>query len=263
MPDHTGKRYVVTGAASGIGQAAAEKLLKAGAEVVSLDRNTPPVPVARHIAVDLADEASIDAALEQLDGEYHALLNVAGVPGTAPAETVFAVNTLATRKLAEAFLEKLVPGGNVTLVSSTAGFGWPQRLPQIREFLATDTYADGAAWFRANPQEGNAYNFSKECVTVYAHAMGLAFAELGFRINAVLPGPVQTPILQDFRETMGADTIDGLATLLGRHATAGEIADILLFLAGDEARWVNGEAVTVDGGISGAVLAGSVPVPEF
>jgi NAD(P)-dependent dehydrogenase (short-subunit alcohol dehydrogenase family) len=263
MSDHAGKRYVVTGAASGIGQAVAEKLVKAGAEVHSLDRNTPTARVARHISVDLAAAASIDAALGQLAGEYHGLLSVAGVPGTAPAETVFAVNTLATRKLAEAFLDNLAPGGSVTVVSSTAGFGWPRRLPQIRDFLATDTYAEGAAWFRANPQEGNAYNFSKECTTVYVHAMGLVFNELGFRINAVLPGPVETPILQDFRETMGADTIDGVATLLGRHASPQDIADVIIFLASEEARWVNGEAVNVDGGISGAVLSGSVPVPEF
>jgi NAD(P)-dependent dehydrogenase (short-subunit alcohol dehydrogenase family) len=263
MSDHTGKRYVVTGTASGIGQAVAEKLVKAGAEVHSLDRNTPTVPVARHIAVDLADPVSIDAALDRLDGEYHGLLSVAGVPGTAPAGTVFAVNTLATRKLAEAFLAKLAPGGSVTVVSSTAGFGWPQRLTQIRDFLATDTYEEGAAWFRANPQDGNAYNFSKECTTVYVHAMGLAFHELGFRINAAAPGPVETPILPDFRETMGADTIDGLAILLGRHASPQDIADVVVFLAGDEARWINGEAVNVDGGISGAVLSGSVPVPEF
>ena len=263
MSDLTGKRYVVTGAASGIGHAVAEKLIKAGAEVTSLDRNNPTAPVARHIRVDLADPGSIDTALEQLDGEYDALLNVAGVPGTAPGPIVFAVNTLAMRRLAEAFLERLVPGGGVVVVSSTAGFGWPQRLPQIREFLATDTYEEGAEWFASHPQEGNTYNFSKECSTVYVHAMGLAFQEMGFRINAVLPGPVQTPILEDFRETMGEDTIDGLSTLLGRHATPDDIAGVVLFLASDEARWINGEAVGVDGGIGGAVLAGNVPVPEF
>ncbi|NMO01467.1 coniferyl-alcohol dehydrogenase [Gordonia sp. TBRC 11910] len=263
MNDFNGKRYVVTGAASGIGQAVAELLLKAGAEVHSLDRNTPTAPVTRHIEVDLADPASIATALDTLGGGYDGLLNVAGVPGTAPSSTVFAVNTLAARTLAEAFLERLNTGGSVVIVSSTAGFGWPQRLPQIREFLATDTFEEGAQWFADHPQEGNTYNFSKECTTVFVHAMGLVFNELGLRINAVLPGPVDTPILEDFRETMGADTIDGLAGLLGRHATAGDIAEVVAFLASDAARWVNGEAINVDGGVSGAVLSGSVPVPEF
>lgn len=263
MTDHTGKRYVVTGAASGIGHAVAEKLLKAGAEVVSLDRNEPTAPVTKHIPVDLADEASIDAALDELGEGYDALLNVAGVPGTAPADVVFKVNTLATRKLAEAFLEKLNPDGSIVVVSSTAGFGWPQRLPQIREYLATDTFEEGLAWFLAHPQEGNAYNFSKECTTVYVHAMGLAFRETGLRINAVCPGPVDTPILQDFRDSMGADSIDGLENLLGRHGSPDDIADVVIFLASDEARWVNGESINADGGVGGAVLSGSVPVPEF
>ncbi|WP_431815938.1 coniferyl-alcohol dehydrogenase [Gordonia jacobaea] len=263
MSEFSGKRYVVTGAASGIGHTVADLLCKAGAEVHSLDRNEPTVPVARHIPVDLADVASIGAALDVLGDGYDGLLNIAGVPGTAPSATVFAVNTLATRELAEAFFERLNPGGAVVVVSSTAGFGWPKRLPQIREFLETENFEEGAQWFAAHPQEGNTYNFSKECTTVYVHSMGLAFNEMGFRINAVLPGPVETPILQDFRETMGEDTIDGVASLLGRHATPEDVAGVVLFLASDSARWINGEAINVDGGISGAILSGTVPVPEY
>ncbi|MFE3757986.1 coniferyl-alcohol dehydrogenase [Nocardia tengchongensis] len=263
MSEFAGKRYVVTGAASGIGHSVAEKLLAAGAQVYSLDRNTPSAAVTSHVQVDLASPISIDAALDQLDGQFDALLNVAGIPGTAPAELVFAVNSLAVRRLTEAFLERLNPGGNIVVVSSTAGFGWPQRLDGIREFLATTTFDDGARWFNENPQEGNAYNFSKEVTTVYVMAMGLAVHELGFRINAVLPGPVQTPILADFRESMGHDTMDALETMLGRHAMPEDVADVVLFLASDAARWVNGETVTVDGGIGGAVLSGTVPMPEF
>ena len=97
----------------------------------------------------------------------------------------------------------------MTIVSSTAGFGWPLRLEAIRDLLATDTFEEGAAWFKANPQQGNAYNFSKEVSTVYTMSMGLAVVEMGFRINAVLPGPVETPILVDFEESMGKDTLDG------------------------------------------------------
>lgn len=263
MSEFAGKRYVVTGAASGIGHCVAEKLLAAGAEVFSLDRNTPSAAVTGHIEVDLANPSSIDAALEQLDGTFDALLSVAGVPGTAPADTVFAVNSLAVRHLTESFVERLGEQGNVVVVSSTAGFGWPQRLEAIREVLATDTFEEGAQWFKNNPQEGNAYNWSKEVTTVYVMSMGLALHEMGFRINAVLPGPVNTPILKDFRETMGDDTIDGLETMLGRHANPEDIADVVLFLASDSARWVNGETITVDGGTGGAVLSGSVPVPEF
>jgi NAD(P)-dependent dehydrogenase (short-subunit alcohol dehydrogenase family) len=263
VTDFQGKRYVVTGAASGIGDAVATRLLVAGAEVVSLDRNTPTAAVTRHIEVDLANPRSIDAALEQLDGQFDGLLNVAGIPGTAPADLVLAVNSLAVRHLTEAFFERLNHGGSVTIVSSTAGFGWQARLDAIRDLLATDTFEEGAAWFKANPQQGNAYNFSKEVTTVYTMTMGLAVVEMGLRINAVLPGPVETPILADFEQSMGKDNLDGVKALLGRHATPDDIASAMLFLASDDAKWVNGHALIVDGGISGAVLTGVVPAPEI
>lgn len=263
MTEFSGKRYVVTGAASGIGHAVAEQLLAAGAEVTSLDRNQPRAQVTRHIEVDLANPRSIDAALESLDGPYDGLMNVAGIPGTAPVDLVFAVNSLAVRHLSEAFFERLSPGGSITIVSSTAGFGWPERLDTIVDVLATDTFEEGAAWFKANPQSGNAYNFSKEVTTVYAQSMGLALAQMGLRINAVLPGPVETPILADFEQSMGKDTLDGVKELLGRHADPGDVASVVLFLASDAARWVNGQAFAVDGGITGAVSTGVVPKPEF
>jgi NAD(P)-dependent dehydrogenase (short-subunit alcohol dehydrogenase family) len=262
MSEFQGKRFVVTGAASGIGHTVAEQLLTAGAEVYSLDRNAPTAPVTRHIEVDLANPRSIDAAVEQLDGSFDGLMNVAGVPGTAPAELVFAVNALAVRHLIEAFIDKLRPGGTVTIVSSTVGFGWPHRLEAILDLLATNSFEEGAAWFNDHPQEGNAYTFSKEVTTVYTMSMGLMFAQAGFRINAVLPGPVQTPILADFEDSMGKDTIDGLKMLVGRHATPDDIAGAIVFLASDAARWVNGHPLAVDGGATGAVLTGVVPAPQ-
>jgi NAD(P)-dependent dehydrogenase (short-subunit alcohol dehydrogenase family) len=242
MSEFTDKRYVVTGAASGIGAAVAQRLLADGAQVYTLDRNVPPFESTKHIEVDLANPTSIDAALEQL---------------------VFAVNSLAVRHLAEAFFELLNPGGSITVVSSTAGFGWPNRLEAIRDLLATDTFEEGLAWFKENPQEGNTYNFSKEVTTVYVQSMGLALSQMGFRINAVLPGPVETPILVDFEESMGKDTLDGVKDLLGRHATPDDVADALLFLVSDAARWINGHALVVDGGITGAVVTGVVPAPEI
>jgi NAD(P)-dependent dehydrogenase (short-subunit alcohol dehydrogenase family) len=91
-----------------------------------------------------------------------------------------------------------------------------------------------ATWFKEHPQQGNAYTFSKEVATVYTMSMALAFNQRGLRINAVLPGPVETPILVDFEATMGKDILDGAKALLGRHATPDDIAGAVLFLASDE-----------------------------
>jgi NAD(P)-dependent dehydrogenase (short-subunit alcohol dehydrogenase family) len=263
MSEFSAKRYIVTGAASGIGHAVAELLLAEGATVYSLDRNEPTAKVHKHVTVDLSDPDSIDKAVTELDGEFDGLLNVAGVPGTAPAELVLAVNTLAVRHLTESLLGQLTEGGNVVIVSSTAGYNWAERLDPIMQLLATDSFEEGAQWFRDNPQEGNAYNFSKEVSTVYTMTMALALNEMGFRINAVLPGPVETPILTDFEESMGKDNLDGIKELLGRHATPEDIAKAVLFLASDAAGWINGHPLVVDGGISGSVLTGLVPVPEI
>ena len=263
MSEFTGRRYVVTGAASGIGHAVAEQLLQAGAEVYSLDRNPPTAAVTGHIEVDLANPCSIDAAVEQLEGDFDGLMNVAGVPGTSPPDVVIAVNALAVRHLSERIFDRLRPNGTVTIVSSTAGFGWIARLNAIGELLETNSFDEGLAWFKDNPQQGNAYNFSKEVTTVYTMSMSLMAAHNGFRINAVLPGPVETPILADFEDTMGKGTLDGLKALLGRHATPDDVAGAIVFLASDAARWINGHALVVDGGATGAVLTGVIPAPEI
>jgi NAD(P)-dependent dehydrogenase (short-subunit alcohol dehydrogenase family) len=263
MTSVKGMRCVVTGAASGIGQAVAQQLTKGGATVVSLDRNEPVAEVERHISIDLADRASIDKALENLGDGWDSLINVAGIPGTAPAELVFKVNFLGLRHLTESFFDRLNPGGSIVNVASTAGFQWALRLGALRELLTADTFESGLRWFKDNPQEGNAYNFSKEAVIVYTMAMATGLVEQDLRMNAVLPGPVETPILPDFEESMGKDTLDGVKFLLGRHATPDDIASAVLFLASPESGWVNGHPLVVDGGISGAVLSGLVPTPEF
>lgn len=263
MSEHAEKRYIVTGAASGIGAAVARQLLDQGATVYSLDRNTPEVGVHKHIPVDLADRVSIDKAVAELDGTFDSLIQVAGVPGTAPGDVVVAVNTLAVRHLTESLLGRLATGGNVTVVSSTAGFGWPLRLDVIKEFLATESFEEGARWFAEHPQQGNAYNFSKEATTVYVMTMALGLNEMGLRINAVLPGPVETPILADFEETMGKDALDGVKEMLGRHGRPDDIANAVLFLASASAEWVNGATLVVDGGIMSGVATGLVPVPEI
>jgi len=173
------------------------------------------------------------------------------------------VDVLGLRHLTESLLPSIEQGGAIVDVASTVGYKWLERRDAIRELLATDTVGEGLAWFAEHPQEGSTYNFSKEALIVYTMLMAPVTWETGVRLNAVSPGPVRTPILGDFEETMGKDTLDGVAAFIGRHADPDDIAPAVLFLASPEARWINGHNIVADGGISATVLSGMVPAPEI
>jgi len=82
-------------------------------------------------------------------------------------------------------------------------------------------------------------------------------------MNAVSPGPVETPILVDFEESMGKEILDGVKDLTGRHAEPIDIARVVAFLASPESGWVNGHNIIADGGVSGPVLTRIIPAPEL
>lgn len=260
--DVEGLRCVVTGTASGIGDAVARSLVERGAHVVSLDVKDPSAAVAEHHTVDLGDRESIDAFVAGLQGSYDVLANVAGIPGTFSAEQVLRVNFLGLRHLTEAMLPKLNRGGSIVNVSSVAGSGWPVRLAGLTELVQTASFEEGLAWFDAHPQEGNAYNFSKEAVTVYAMWRCIDLRRQELRINAVLPSATETPILVDFEESMGKEIIDDLKNLIGRHATPADIAPAVVFLASPESGWLNGSSITTDGGVMAAVAVGRHTTPH-
>lgn len=260
--DVQGLRCLVTGAASGIGEEVATRLTAGGATVTSLDVKPPSARVDSHVECDLADPRSIDEAVSTLGPGWDVLCNVAGLPGTASAEAVMKVNFLGPRHLTESLLGGFAEGASIVNVASMAGFGWPERIGEVREFVATESFQDGLRWWEEHQVDGSAYNFSKEAVIVYTMTMGLALGELGHRINAISPGPVETPILGDFEETMGKDTLDGVRDLIGRHALPGDIAPGVVFLASRDSRWFNGINAPADAGIGGAVYTGLVPRPE-
>jgi len=253
---------VVTGAASGIGGEVTARLLAGGAAVTALDR-VPAVEDVRTVEVDLADPDSIDAALTELDGEYDALFNIAGVPGTPeqPGELVMRVDFLGLRHLTEHMLDRLRPGGAIVNIASVAAAGWPQRLETIKELLATETFDDGLRWFAENPPDGNPYRLAKEAVIVYTMASALRLRERGLRMNALLPGSVETPMLAEVQRSMGTELLDGVRDLIGRHATPADIAPAAVFLASPDSRWISATTVIVDGGYSGAISTELVTPP--
>ena len=253
-----GKRVIVTGAASGIGHRTTELLLEAGAHVVALDRNPVDLKVAQFIRIDMTNPGTISDAARQIDGDIDMLLNIAGVPGTADPEVTMRVNVLGLRMLTELLVGRMRSGGAVTNVASIAGAQWQAHLDEIQRLLATPDYETGVAWVKDHPMDGKrAYDFSKECVVVLTKQHGRFLREHGVRVNSVSPGPVRTPILKDFRESIGA-VLDLVTRETGRDATVDDIARVLLFVSDPVLQWLNATDVQVDGGFMSGLVGGWV-----
>ena len=252
------KRVVVTGAASGIGRQTTEFLLAAGAKVIALDRNASDIKVQQFISVDFTKPEMIVAAAKQIDGEIDILLNIAGVPGTVDPEIVMRVNVLGLRMLTDLLIDQIRSGGSITHVASIAGAQWAAHLDEVQRLLATPDYETGLEWLNDHPMDSKrAYDFSKECVVVLAKQQGKWLRERGVRVNTVSPGPVQTPILQDFRDSIGP-LLDLVTRETGRNATAKDIARMILFLSSPTLEWLNATDVQVDGGFMSGLVGGWV-----
>jgi NAD(P)-dependent dehydrogenase (short-subunit alcohol dehydrogenase family) len=222
---------LVTGAGSGIGAALMARL---GSVAIGLDRKNAG------IICDLRDPASIRMMATRIEGPLKGIAHVAGLPGTADAASIFAVNTIAPSILTEALLPKLADGASIVAVSSVTALRCDWALSRL------DALIDGAPF----PQimGVRAYEASKAALNRWAMRMAVELRQRHIRVNTVSPGPVDTPILADFEKSIGKDRIDAAATMVGRHAQPGDIADVIAFLLSDGSRWINGTDVKADGG---------------
>ncbi|QIO36920.1 coniferyl-alcohol dehydrogenase [Bradyrhizobium sp. 1(2017)] len=254
--DLKGHRFAVTGAASGIGRATTIKLVQSGAEVIALDLQPPKDAVGEFIRIDLADPNSITAAVAGLPPDLSGLLNVAGVPGTVAPDVLARVNYLGLRMLTEAVIPNIRSGGAIVNVASTAGENWRDNVGAHLELAATASFADGLDWVAVHPwPRERAYAWFKEALIVWTTAKSAAIrAKHGIRINCVSPGPVDTPILEQFRISLGEERVSDALRRGGGAARPEDIADPIIFLASAAARWIVGSNLVIDGGASASRL---------
>ena len=259
---YTGKHVVVTGGASGVGAALLELLAEIGSPTVTVvDRNVPTGPHGRFIEADLADPAAVDAVTTAIDGPVDVLFNNAGVAATMPPRTVIAVNYLAARRLAEGLLDRIPSGGAIVNTASMAGVNWPEHLSQINELLDVSDWEKSLEWLDENLESvgGDSYAFSKEVVRVWGMRFSHQTIKQGIRTNSVCPAPVDTPLLADFKQTMGEQVLVWMADQgTGAFMTAREVAMPLAFLGSDAATYVNGHDLLTDGGFTAAMATGQV-----
>jgi NAD(P)-dependent dehydrogenase (short-subunit alcohol dehydrogenase family) len=253
---YDGKRVLVVGGATGMGAAAAKTVGELGGEVVVLDYAPVDFPVAQAISVDLRDREAIDAALAQIDGPIHAVFSAAGVAdGT---EGVMKINFIAHRHIIEKLIADgtLGRGGAVCMISSVAGLGWEGQLPTLTEFLETKDYESADAWVQAHEGTDN-YGFSKQAMNCYVARQGYPLLAEGIRINAICPGPTDTPLAranadmwlgfaQDYRDATGTP-----------HLVPDQMGDTMVFLNSDAASGISGVNLLVDTGHVMASLTGS------
>ncbi|WP_176274192.1 SDR family oxidoreductase [Altererythrobacter lutimaris] len=234
------RRILVTGSASGIGAALYALLREAGEKPIGLDRADAD------IICDLTDEQAIAPACKAIMAPLDGIAHVAGLPGTASADAILRVNTLAPIILTKKLGDKIKDSGSIVVVSSVTALRCdlaPETMDTAlqggpREVLKLGENSDGKS----------TYELSKALINRWALHQAGSFKSRRIRINTVSPGPVETPILKDFETSIGSDRIAAAGALTGRHGTPQEIATAIAFLLSDQAGWINGTDLKVDGG---------------
>ena len=257
--DYTGKRVIVSGCFSGMGEATARRLLCLGADVHGIDYKDCALPLASFQRADLRDVASIDAAVSGIGGKVDALFNCAGLPQTSPPLDVMKVNFVGTRYLTERVVERMGQGGAVASISSTGGLGWSRRMGVLKELIQAATFEDAVAWCTDNMEtvrEG--YSLSKEAVIVWTMMVSSKLIKQGIRINCTAPGPTQTPMMKDFEAATAKATLDMAMQPINRRSTPDEQAGPVVFLNSPAASYINGVLLPVDGGFMGGMATGQI-----
>jgi NAD(P)-dependent dehydrogenase (short-subunit alcohol dehydrogenase family) len=239
------KVCVITGAASGIGAETAALFKSEGATVVGVDLRDDSPGVDLALACDVADEEAVRSMFARAREEFgrlDVLFNNAGISpndddsvletGLDAWERVQDVNTKSVFFCCKHGIPHLLDGGGGSVINTAS-------------FVAVM----GAATSQIS------YTASKGAVLAMSREMGVQFARQGVRVNALCPGPVNTPLLQELFAKDPEKAARRLVHLpMGRFAEAREIANAALFLASDESSYVNASTFLVDGGLSGAYV---------
>lgn len=235
-----GRTALVTGAAGGIGAAVVRALRAEGARVAVADRDTGGIEAEAHLPGDLRDGGYCDglpAAAVKALGRLDIVVNNAGVitrgkvTETSDADWALSlgVNVEAPFRISRAAIPVMAAAGGGAIVNTASCWG-----------------------LRPGPDHA-VYCMTKAALASLTQCMGMDHAHQGIRINAVCPNEVNTPMLRTGFIRRGFDPDSAVAELgrtvpLGRIAEPEDIADVVLFLASDAARYMCGALVEVNGG---------------
>ena len=254
------QNVVITGAASGMGAAATQLLIDAGANVYAFDIGEVKAPVAKAFKVNIMDKASIDAAVAELPANLYGLFNCAGVahPPTPAYETIM-INFVGLRYLTEQLLPRIATGGAVASIASTAGMGWKANLEVVQQFLALESFEAASQWLKAENPIGQAdpYGFSKQCIIVYTMQMAGELAKEHKRINCIAPSPTQSAFMDNLNSAgIGKDVTSLFCPSNGDFATGADMGQALVAINSKLAGFISGCNIPVDYGYCAEVAMG-------
>ncbi|MET0750845.1 MAG: SDR family oxidoreductase [Solirubrobacterales bacterium] len=239
-----GKVCVITGAASGIGAESVRLFEQEGATVVGVDLS-PDSGGARGLDVDVTDEQQVIELFQRVRDEFgrvDVLFNNAGI--NPPDDTTVTETTIEAWDRVQAV--------NVRGVFLCCKHGIPHLLGNGGGSVintASFVAVMGAAVSQIS------YTASKGAVLAMSRELGVEFARRGVRVNALCPGPINTPLLQELFASDPAKAARRLVHLpMGRFGEPSEIAKAAIFLASDDSSYITASTFMVDGGLSGAYL---------
>lgn len=270
--NYEGKQVVVTGAASGMGEATAKILLEQGAKVYALDRNEAKIPVHQSFKVNLGSQESIDAVVSQLPAEVDSIFSCAGVAGTTysggrftPAE-VLTINFIGCRYLIESLIPRMPEGSSIATVSSLAGMGWIQKLDVLLPFIKTESFEAAKRWVDENISDprvmdqdetkNGSYALSKEALIAWVKYRSYSLSEKKIRLNNISPSTTVTPMLKDFNDIAKANVTGGFISLVGRSAIADDPANALVLINSGLNTYISGQDLQVDYAVSSKLMFG-------
>ncbi|MCU1371763.1 MAG: NAD-dependent epimerase [Ilumatobacteraceae bacterium] len=258
---------VVTGAASGMGAATARRLVAAGHRVIGIDQRDATV------IADLGTPEGRASAVAQVtelaggdEGAVDGVVTWAGLAGLTdrPGSLLASVNYFGTTAILEGLRPLLARGDQPAAIAISSNSTLIQ--PNVPSAVTEACLSGDEAAARAAADEVGSLDTYPATKTALArwvrrHAPGADWAGAGITLNVVAPGAVETPLLQESRDdrTVGV-FIDALPIPIGRTGTPDELAALVEFLLGPDARWFCGSFLVVDGGTDAQLRPDDTPV---